>query len=90
MPSIRRSRRTGFRTDPERALGRVIDGVLVRVIAVHSGGRGRVDRLADEVADLLVRGLLAEPARLDEIRRAADAAERRAATADIGGSDPAV
>lgn len=50
-----------------------IGGILVRIITIHSGGRGSVDRLAEEVAQLLVRGLLSNPSDLADVRRQADA-----------------
>ena len=53
-----------------------IGGILVRIITIHSGGRGTVDRLADEVATFFLRGLLVDPRQLDDVRRKADAAVR--------------
>lgn len=48
-----------------------IGGILVRVISIHSGGRGTVDSMADEVARLLVRGLLTDSRQLDDVVRRA-------------------
>jgi hypothetical protein len=48
-----------------------IGGILVRVITMYSGGRGTADALADEVARLLVRGLLVDPNRLEDVARRA-------------------
>jgi hypothetical protein len=48
-----------------------IAGILVRALTLDSGGRGAGSLLADQVARLLVRGLLADPGRIDEIRRLA-------------------
>ena len=45
-----------------------IGGVLVRVITIHSGGRGSAALLADEIARLFVRGLMRHPDELDSIR----------------------
>jgi AcrR family transcriptional regulator len=54
-----------------RMVRQAIGGILVRVIAIHSGGRGTVDSMADEVARLLVRGLLIDPGELDDVVRRA-------------------
>jgi AcrR family transcriptional regulator len=48
-----------------------IGGILVRVLTIHSGGRGPIDALADEIARLIVRGLLANPADIDAVARVA-------------------
>ncbi len=55
-----------------------IAGILVRALTLHSGGRGEGAQLADQVALLIVRGLLAQPARIDQIRMLADKPPRRA------------
>ena len=47
-----------------------VAGVLIGVLTFHSGGRTMRPRLGDEIAALLVRGVLADPARLPEIRSA--------------------
>ncbi len=44
-----------------------IGGILVRVLTIHSGGRGTIDALAEEIARLVVRGLLADPAEIDSV-----------------------
>jgi AcrR family transcriptional regulator len=49
-----------------------ISGILVRALTVHSGGRGATDRIAEEVARLVVRGLLADPGRLESVAAAAN------------------
>lgn len=49
-----------------------IAGILVRTLTLHSGGRGEGKALADQVALLIVRGLLREPERIDDIRRTVD------------------
>ena len=61
---------TFVRMDPNM-VRQAIGGILVRVITIHSGGRGTADALADEVARLLVRGLLVDPDRLDDVARQA-------------------
>jgi AcrR family transcriptional regulator len=48
-----------------------IAGILVRALTLHSGGRGEGVALANEVARLVVRGLLADPDRLDDVQRRA-------------------
>ena len=48
-----------------------IGGILVRVLTIHSGGRGTIDALAEEIARLVVRGLLSDPAELDTVARRA-------------------
>lgn len=48
-----------------------IAGVLVRALTLHSGGRGEGESLANEVARLVVRGLLVDPSQLDLVQRRA-------------------
>lgn len=62
-----------FVTMDSSMIRHAIGGILVRVIAIHSGGRGTVDSMADEVARLLVRGLLADPGRLEDVAQRAQA-----------------
>jgi len=50
-----------------------IGGVLVRVITIHSGGRGTAATLADQIARLFVRGLLRDTGELDGVIREATA-----------------
>jgi len=58
--------------DVQPALVReAIAGILVRTIAVYSGGRHPVRSASDQIAGLLLRGLLADPSRLPEVRRLA-------------------
>lgn len=61
-----------FITMDSRMVRHAIGGILVRVITIHSGGRGTVDSLADAVARLLVRGLLVDPDRLEEVAQRAN------------------
>lgn len=83
-----------FVTMDSSMIRQAIGGILVRVITVHSGGRGTVDSMADEVARLIVRGLLADPNEIDDVvRRATGMPERRGSGAAGGaaarGSGPA-
>lgn len=48
-----------------------IAGILVRALTLHSGGRGPGARLADEVARLVVRGLLRTPEAIDAVAQRA-------------------
>jgi len=50
-----------------------IAGVLVRALTLHSGGRGEGESLANEVARLVVRGLLVDPSQLDTVQGQAGA-----------------
>jgi len=53
-----------------------ISGILVRALTLYSGGREGVPAgVGDEIAALVLRALLSDPSRLDEIRREALAAE---------------
>jgi AcrR family transcriptional regulator len=54
-----------------RLVSEAVAGVLVGVLTFHSGGRKVEPELADQVASMLVRGLLTDPADLASIRRAA-------------------
>lgn len=56
---------------PAALVRQAIAGILVRVLTLSSGGRGGDSLLGDQVALLIVRGLLSDPARIDEIRRLA-------------------
>ena len=56
---------------PAALVRQAIAGILVRALTLRSGGRGEGSLLADQVALLMVRGLLADPSRIDEIRRLA-------------------
>ena len=56
---------------PAPLVRQAIAGILVRALTLNSGGRGEGSLLADQVARLLVRGLLTDPARIDEIGRLA-------------------
>ncbi len=51
----------------------VIAGILVRTETLYSGGRQPVSELAEQIATIVLRGLLADPSRLDEVRRRANA-----------------
>lgn len=58
--------------DVQPALVReAIAGILVRTIAIYSGGRHPAASASDQIAGLLLRGLLADPSRLPEVRRLA-------------------
>lgn len=48
-----------------------IAGILTRTLTLHSGGRGADRDLGDEIAALLLRGLLADPGSLDAVRASA-------------------
>lgn len=48
-----------------------IGGILVRVLTIHSGGRGTIDALADDIARLIVRGLLVDPSGLEDVAQRA-------------------
>jgi hypothetical protein len=56
---------------PAALVRQAIAGILVRVLTLSSGGRGGDSLLGDQVALLIVRGLLSDPARIEEIRRLA-------------------
>jgi AcrR family transcriptional regulator len=56
---------------PAGLVRQAIAGILVRALTLNSGGRGEGSLVADQVALLLVRGLLADPGRIHEIRRLA-------------------
>ncbi|MEX0625549.1 MAG: TetR/AcrR family transcriptional regulator [Chloroflexota bacterium] len=56
---------------PAALVRQAIAGILVRALTLQSGGRGEGSLLADHVALLLVRGLLSDPSRIDEISRLA-------------------
>lgn len=47
-----------------------IMGVVIRVLSLYSGRRRGGD-VADQAASLMLRGLLVDPSRVDEVRRAA-------------------
>lgn len=67
---------------PASLVRQAIAGILVRTLTLQSGGRGEGSLLADHVALLVVRGLLSDPTRVDEIRRLA--AQPPAATSPYG------
>lgn len=50
-----------------RIIRHALGGILVRVLTIHSGGRGTIDALAEDIARLMVRALLVDPGRLDEV-----------------------
>ncbi len=52
----------------------VVVGILVRTETLYSGGRRPVSELAEQVATIILRGLLAEPSAVDEVRLRAIAA----------------
>ena len=55
----------------DTALAReAIAGILIRALTLYSGGRtGASEQFGDEIASLVLRGLLAEPATLAAVRR---------------------
>jgi hypothetical protein len=55
----------------DTALAReAIAGILIRALTLYSGGRtGAPAQFGDEIASLVLRGLIAEPAALDAVRR---------------------
>jgi hypothetical protein len=59
----------------DTALAReAVAGILIRAMTLYSGGRtGASAQFGDEIASLILRGLLAEPAALDAVRRDAAA-----------------
>jgi AcrR family transcriptional regulator len=57
-----------------------IAGIVTRTLSLYSGGRRRSTDLSDQIAGLVLRGLLPDPSRLDEVRRAAHAGLDRAAS----------
>ena len=59
----------------DTALAReAIAGILIRALTLYSGGRtGASAEFGDEIASLVLRGLLAEPAALAAVRREAAA-----------------
>ncbi|MGH2596950.1 MAG: hypothetical protein ACRDH7_13410 [Actinomycetota bacterium] len=45
-----------------------IAGILVRTLTLYSGGRRHDAALTDEIASLILRGLLSDPTRIEAIR----------------------
>ncbi|MEW5990837.1 MAG: TetR/AcrR family transcriptional regulator [Chloroflexota bacterium] len=69
---VREGVATGEFIEVNTALVReAIGGILVRALTVHSGGRGGGQALADQVARLVVRGLLRDPSEIDEVQAVA-------------------
>jgi AcrR family transcriptional regulator len=56
---------------PSLLIREAIAGILVRTLMLYSGRPGAPAALADEIAGFVLRGLLADPDRLDEVRLAA-------------------
>jgi AcrR family transcriptional regulator len=48
-----------------------VTGILMRALTLHSGGRGSAEGLGDDIAALLVRGLLADPSTIHDVRERA-------------------
>ncbi|MDQ3688793.1 MAG: TetR/AcrR family transcriptional regulator [Chloroflexota bacterium] len=44
-----------------------LGGILVRVLTIHSGGRGTIDALAENIARLMVRAVLVDPTQLEAV-----------------------
>jgi AcrR family transcriptional regulator len=57
---------------PSRLIREAIAGILVRTLMLYSGRPGAPAVLHDEIAGFVLRGLLTDPDRLDEISRAAE------------------
>ena len=55
-----------------------VAGIVTRTLTLYSGRRQSTD-LSDQIASLLLRGVLADPSRLGEVRRAAHAGLDKAA-----------
>ena len=55
-----------------------VAGIVTRTLTLYSGRRQSTD-LSDQIASLLLRGVLADPSRLDEVRSAAHAGLEKAA-----------
>lgn len=53
-----------------------IAGILTRALTLYSGGRRHDTALTDDIASLILRGLLVRPSRLEAIRREAAATDR--------------
>jgi AcrR family transcriptional regulator len=62
-----------FNTVTPTVMSETVAGVLIGVLTFHSGGRTVRPELSDEVASVLLRGLLVEPARMPQIKAAAAA-----------------
>jgi AcrR family transcriptional regulator len=56
---------------PSLLIREAIAGILVRTLMLYSGRPGAPAALADEIASFVLRGLLVEPERMDEVRQAA-------------------
>jgi AcrR family transcriptional regulator len=73
---------TGEFIDVQPALVREsIAGILVRALTLYSGGRHPAGPLGDQIALLLLRGLLTDPSRFPEVRRRALERQETAAAA---------
>lgn len=70
---VREGMRSGeFVITDSNIVRHAIGGILVRVLTIHSGGRGTIDALADDIARLIVRGLLTRPDELESVARGVD------------------
>ncbi len=58
---------------PSALVREIVVGIMVRTETLYSGRRRPVSQLADQIATILLRGLLVDPSTVDEIRRSADA-----------------
>jgi AcrR family transcriptional regulator len=56
---------------PPPLIREAIAGILVRTLMLYSGRPGAPAALPDEIASFVLRGLLSDPRRLDEVRHAA-------------------
>jgi AcrR family transcriptional regulator len=71
-----------IKVQPE-LVSEAIAGITLRVLSMYSGKRRKRDEIADETASLVLRGLLADPSSLPELRVRADRwAETEAAGLD--------
>jgi hypothetical protein len=62
---------------PTAFVRQAIAGILVRALPLSGGGPRRRSLVADQVALLLLRGLLTDPGCLEEVRRPVSAGTKR-------------
>jgi hypothetical protein len=69
---VRQGMKTGdFVTMRSDVVREAINGIVARTLSLYSGGRHKSADLGEQIASLVLRGLLSDPSRLDEVRRAA-------------------
>ena len=66
-----------------RIIRHALGGILVRVLTIHSGGRGTIDALAEDIARLMVRAVLADPTELESVAIRASLADSPPAAATL-------